>query len=298
MLLADIRRHALAAAQNDEDYLTSAVFGHLRYIPPEYFWERLLSLARGLADGQAQKSLHDFIRRTEHGVSEYSSLKVLFWPEHRRGEPDLLLSFTGIGLRPIAVIIEVKLWSGKSAGDEDQLVRYLRILDELQEFWECKLPDGSLGALLYLTPRESIAEIRDSLKLSPNPKRDQTRIFRLQWQDFIQVCDETVPTREPQIDMILRDVREFLKLRGLEYFAGFRRLAALPDLRVKRACFNRLFVRLDALPDLRVETACFNRLFVRLDALPELQVRRAYFNRLFARLGLPERFAPRRAPWM
>lgn len=149
MLLADIRGHSVAAAQDDEDYLTSAVFGHLRYIPPKHFCQRLLSLARGLPDGQAQKSLDDLIRQSGHGVSEYSSLKVFFWPRHQwRGEPDLLLSFTGIGLRPITVVIEVKLLSGKSGGGEDQLVRYLRILDELQEFWEFKLPDGSLGALL------------------------------------------------------------------------------------------------------------------------------------------------------
>ena len=279
MLLADIRGHSLAAAQDDEDYLTSAVFGHLRYIPPAYFWERLLSCARGLAAGDAQNSLDNFIRQTGHGLSEYSSLNVFFWPAHRRrGEPDLLLSFTGTGLRPITVVIEVKLWSGKSGGDEDQLVRYMRILDELQDFWEFKLPDGSLCALVYLTPRESTSEILESLKLSPDPNRDRARIFRLQWQDFIQACDATLPTEEPRIDMILRDVQAFLGSRGLEYFAGFRRIGPLPELRVKKACFSRLFVR--------------------LDALPELQVKRASFNKLFVRLELPDGFSPRRAPWM
>jgi hypothetical protein len=258
VLLADIHGHSLAAAQDNEDYLTSAVFGHLRYIPPKYLWERLLGLARALPDGQAHKSLDDLIRETGHSVSEYSSLEVFFWPTHqRRGEPDLLLSFTGKDLRPITVVIEAKLLSGKSGGgDEDQLVRYLQILDELQDFHGFRLPDGSLGALLYLTPRESTTEILDSLKLSANPKRDRTRIFRLQWQDFIQACDE--PTGEPRIDMTLRDVQAFLKSRGLEYFEGFRRIASLPELRVKRACFNRLFVRLE----------------------------------------LPEPFAPRRAPWV
>ena len=279
MLLADIRGHPLAAAQEDENYLTSVVFGHLRYIPPEFFWERLLSLARGLTGGQVQKSLDDFVRQTEHGVSEYSSLKVFFWPWHRRrGEPDVLFSFTGIGLRPITVVVEVKLWSGKSGGDEDQLVRYLKILDELQEFQGFNLPDGSLGAVLYLTPRDSTAEILESLKSSLNPNRDRARIFRLQWQDFVQACNETLPTGEPQVDMILRDVQAFLRSRGLEYFAGFRRISPRPELRVKRARFNRLFVRLDELLELRVKRACFDKLFVQLE--------------------LPERFSPRRAPWV
>ncbi|MGA2078817.1 MAG: hypothetical protein ABSH52_35470 [Terriglobia bacterium] len=280
MLIADIHGHSLAEAQNNEDYLTSAVFGHLRYIPPEYFWERLLSRARGLPDRQDLKSLDEFIRTSGHRLSEYLSLQVLFWPAHRRrGEPDLILSFTGIGLRPITIVVEVKLWSGKSGGDEDQLVRYLQILDELKDFCESKLPEGSLGALVYLTPRESTEEIVESLKSSRNPDIDGRRVFRLQWQDFIGACDETLPTGDSHTDMILQDVRSFLKARGLEYFTGFRRIATLPDLRVKKACFSKLFVKQ------RQEPA-------------ELEVRRAPFNRLLVRRELPENFACRGAPWI
>ncbi len=38
MLLAEIHGKHLADARDDEDYLTSSVFGHLRYIPPGSFW--------------------------------------------------------------------------------------------------------------------------------------------------------------------------------------------------------------------------------------------------------------------
>jgi hypothetical protein len=279
MLLADIRGHSLVEAQDDEDYLTSAVFGHLRYIPPEYFWERLLSHARGLPDTQDQRSLDEFIRNSGRRLSEYSSLKVLFWPAHRRrGEPDLLLSFNGIGLRPITIVIEVKLWSGKSSGDEDQLIRYLQILDELQDFWESKLPEDSLGALVYLTPRESMEEILESLKSSRNPNIDRRRVFRLQWQDFIDACSETLPTGDSRTDMILGDVQSFLRTRGLGYFTGFRRIAPPPAFRVRRACFSKLYVK---------------------GQVPaNLQVRRAPFNRLLVRQELPESFACRRALWI
>jgi hypothetical protein len=279
MLLADIRGHSLAEAQDNEDYLTSAVFGHLRYVPPECFWERLLSHARGLPDRQDQRSLDDFVRTSGHRLSEYSSLKVLFWPAHRlRGEPDLLLSFTGIGLRSITIVIEVKLWSGKSGGDEDQLVRYLQILDELQDFRESQLPEDSIGALVYLTPRESVEEILDSLKSSRNPNIDPQRVFRLQWQDLIGACDESLPTGDSRTDMILLDVQSFLRTRGLEYFTGFRRIAPLPAIQVKKARFSRLFVK--------------------RQAPAELEVRRAPFNRLLVRRELPENFACRRAPWI
>jgi hypothetical protein len=258
MLLADIHGHSLPAAQDNEDYLTSAVFGHLRYVPPKYFWRRLLPYARGLPGREARRSLDDFIRETGHSVSEYASLNVWFWPPHCPwGEPDLLLSLTGPDLRPIILIIEAKLRSMKSHGGEDQLVRYLRALDELQGFGRLRLPAGSLLALVYLTPRESMAEVLESLEKSPNPTRDQIRLFRLQWQDLITACDETLPTGDPQTDVILHDVRAFLRVRGLEYFSGFQRIGPPPDLHVEAARFNTLFVRLEA----------------------------------------PEFFAPRRAPW-
>lgn len=276
MLLADIHGHPVAAAQDDENYLTSAVFGHLRYIPPKDFWGRLLSLAHGLAERQPRNSLDDFIRQTGHGVSEYESLKVHFWPKHRRrGEPDLLLSFEGPGLRPMTLVIEVKLWAGKGGGGEDQLVRYLQILDELEEFPGLDLPDDSLGALLYLTPHESLTEVLESLKLSRNPSKDRARIFRLQWQDFIRACDETLQTGEAQIDLILGDVREFLRRRGLEYFTGFRKIAPFPELQVRRSPFNKLFVRLGPTPELRMQRGHFNKLFVRLEPSHCFAIRRA-----------------------
>jgi hypothetical protein len=45
MLMAEIRGHGRPETQDDEDYLTSSVFGHLRYIPPSVFWEDFLDWA-------------------------------------------------------------------------------------------------------------------------------------------------------------------------------------------------------------------------------------------------------------
>jgi hypothetical protein len=276
MLIADIRGHPLAEAQSNEDYLTSAVFGHLRYVPPTHFWDKLLQLARGLP-GEGERSVADLVRQGGQRLSAYRSLEVFFWPEHkRRGIPDLLLSFSGPRLRPITIVIEVKLWSGKS-GEEDQLLRYLHILDELQDFCDVAVPHDSLAVLIYLTPRESANEILDSLRFSENPEVDRKRIFRLRWQDFIRACKESLPTGDAIMDMIVRDVGVFLTSRGLEPFEGFRRLEPLPELRVKKAGFNLLFVQLHSLPEMRVLSARFNRLFVRL--------------------SVPHSFAPRRAPW-
>ena len=50
MLLAEILGKRLEATRNSEDYLTSAVFGHLRYIEPGLFWDTLFAKAGGIPD--------------------------------------------------------------------------------------------------------------------------------------------------------------------------------------------------------------------------------------------------------
>jgi hypothetical protein len=48
VLLAEIHGKTLEVARDNEDYLTSAVFGHLRYVAPGLFWDELLKRAKGL----------------------------------------------------------------------------------------------------------------------------------------------------------------------------------------------------------------------------------------------------------
>jgi hypothetical protein len=45
MLIAELHGKGIAEAQDNEDCLTSCVFGHLRYLPPSVFWEQFLSCA-------------------------------------------------------------------------------------------------------------------------------------------------------------------------------------------------------------------------------------------------------------
>jgi hypothetical protein len=77
MLLAEIHGHVLEAATRDEDYLTSAVFGHLRYVPPSVFWEAFLAESKGLP---IETSLCQKLSTRGPRISEYASLKVHFWP--------------------------------------------------------------------------------------------------------------------------------------------------------------------------------------------------------------------------
>ena len=238
MLLAEIHGKVLGEAQSHEDYLTSAVFGHLRYLPPRVFWDEFFSNAKTVPVNGSEKSLRQFLHDNGASVSECASLQIDFWPNHPEwGQPDLVLCFTGSMGPPVVVIFEVKLNSEKSGTeDEDQLVRYLKILDDLPAL-KLDLPMNPLTALVYLTPRESIREMQSSLESSHATQTDSLPLFRVQWQDVLAVAQNAAPSADGQSKTILQDVSLFLAQRGLEYFSGFREDPSLPTFSLGEGTF-------------------------------------------------------------
>jgi hypothetical protein len=239
MLLAEIHGHSIIEAEKNEDYLTSAVFGHLRYVPPGIFWEEFFSLAKALPGEEGEGTLTGYIAKRGPRISEFSALEVHFWPSHPRfGRPDILLHFVKAGARPVVVLVEVKLWSEKSGtGEDDQLVRYLRLLNDLSILVP-NLPKNPTAALVYLTPRESVEEIRSSLALcraEVNPRL----LFRVQWQDLLVAANRVRPRADRLSELVLRDVSLFLGRRGLEYFNGFSEEPSLPFLGMDDGLFYR-----------------------------------------------------------
>lgn len=223
MLVAETRGKRLKEAENHEDYLTSSTFGHLRYIKPNLFWHELLS--------KAKPSTHDespLTTKLPYSIAEYENLQSYFWHRGEYGEPDLILRFTGDGLPPIIILIEVKLWSSKS-GEKDQLAKYFDILDDLGS---AKVPstDHDLKFMLFLTPRDATAEIKESLSSLPEHHRDNCVIYKLEWQQVLKVAKEESENCSGMEKDILRDVAEFLRRRGLEYFDKFSRNDKLVDL--------------------------------------------------------------------
>src|SRR5688572_12466244 len=116
MLIAEIHGKILPEAQNHEDYLTSAVFGHLRYLAPSVFWDELFSLAKGMPDKTGQeRTIRQTLTEAGAACCRYEVLQTFFWASHQAlGEPDLLLVFSGGHTPPLVVLVEAKLWSGKS----------------------------------------------------------------------------------------------------------------------------------------------------------------------------------------
>jgi hypothetical protein len=235
MLLAEVHGHHIQEAQNSEDYLTSAVFGHIRYLPPSQFWPELFKYALAMPDA-VNRTLSDHLSDIGIEIGKFEALEIHFWPSHPQfGTPDLILVFYGTNLHPLVILIEAKLWAHKSGtGDFDQIARYLRLLDDADHV-RPRLPAVFTSALIYLTEHDSLAELEESIGVYENPVKAVTQVFRLQWQDILLAVSYALPSATGPAKLILRDVASFLSRRGLEYFFGFRRvlLPAINPQRVK-----------------------------------------------------------------
>ncbi len=218
MLLAEVNGKRLPAAEEQEDWLTSAVFGHLRLVSPPAFWEQLFR--RATSPSGLRASLVTELNSRGILFERYSELETRFWtcfPKH--GEPDLLLRFTGVGVLPLTVLIEVKLNSGKSGiGSNDQLVRYLELLRDREQIPEWNFEDHRV--VVYLTRSFALNEMNASLALAPD---DVSNLFGLEWRDVLETAQAFSAK-----DQLLQEVYQFLRGRGFEAFHGFRK-ASLPS---------------------------------------------------------------------
>jgi hypothetical protein len=165
MLLAEIHGKRLPEIEGSEDYLTSAVFGHLRLIPPYVFWKRLFQRAKNVGDPPV--SLADDSRHMGVEFQRFTNLSVDFWRNCSDfGEPDLLLRFTGPGVCSLIVLIEVKLDSTKSGvREDDQLKKYLSLLDDRAALREW-MSDDDLRYVVYLTRSFAKVELQESIAAS------------------------------------------------------------------------------------------------------------------------------------
>jgi hypothetical protein len=148
----------------------------------------------------------------------------VFWKDCLKfGEPDLLLRFTGDAVKPLIVLIEVKLNSTKSGvGDNDQLAKYLALLDDGSTLpnWKCA---EEHRYLIYLTQTFAKLELEASVLASGRPDAAR-RMFGLEWRDVLEVS-----ASEANGGFLLSEVADFLKGRGFEAFGGMRQ-PALPSI--------------------------------------------------------------------
>ena len=228
MLIAEIHGLYVPEAQNSEDYLTSTIFGHLRYIQPGPFWDALFEVAFSEPIAQERINASEYIRQKSGGtLGSFATLHAIFWPEHKAGVPDLILHFSGNHPQSVAILVEAKLNATKSGiGERDQLARYLRILDSLADL-RPPLPADAITLAVYLTTIDSRNELVESLAEYGDTDESRQRLFQLRWQDLVGAIDRTRPN-SPLERLVRDDVRAFLRARDLEYFSGMESAGTIP----------------------------------------------------------------------
>ena len=245
MLIAEIHGKVVPETQGDEDQLTSAVFGHLRYISPGRFWAAFFGQAMSLGINGQCLSVAQVAAENGRSIESFETIEIHFWPNYRGlGRPDMAICFTGRNQKPLLVLVEVKLYSPIGGiGEHNQLVRYLKIMDDIRRL-QAPIPDEALALVVYLTRKEAISDVQDSLAIYGDSPENRRRLFRLQWQDVYQVIGDILrdwnshsPCESPMVRRILIDVGEFLRRRGLSYFNGFRPIADLDSIRYVHGSF-------------------------------------------------------------
>lgn len=221
MLLAEIKGKHSSAIETDEDYLTSAVFGHLRFVKHGEFWRKLFGKA--IAANGATTNLMEQLAMSGASVEDECDLNVHFWPNTIHGQPDLILDFANGLARSVVVVVEVKLYSEmSSSGSDNQLCKYFELLHdkaELNKLIGRELVDFEIG-LVYLTERFAAAEVQESIEKSEWPDAGN-RMFPLQWQDMTQVLREL----RPRPTSFLGEVFQFLLRRRFDRFQGFQEIS-------------------------------------------------------------------------
>lgn len=212
-----------------EDYLTSCVFGALKYLPPN---KGLLPVLAAAKNHRLGISLGEYCQREDMQLTAISEAQLIFWPrcsEPRPSEPDLVVILRG-GPRSFILPIEVKYFAGKHGEQEDdQLMRYYCALETRRGRESCSSDairqfSGELLALIYVTQLGAAHEIEATLGQmeSRGMTEAEQRIFHLKWQDVYGVVQQQSRIeRDALRRSVLLDIARLLKHKHLTPFTGF-----------------------------------------------------------------------------
>ena len=228
MFEADLRGE-LPELTRYEDYLTSCVFGALKYLPPQ---SGLLPLLRASTNQRLGISLADYLEREDIDLTDCRGAQYLFWPRSAEyGEPDLVV-ILGTQAGCFLLPIEVKFFSGKhGVQEDDQLARYylgLSTPDGRHTFGDEAIRrfSGEFLALIYLTQLAAGQEIEATLDqlASRGVREAEERIFHLRWQRVHKVVRGLWRSERDRFTRkVLLDIRKLLEHKGLAPFRGFSR---------------------------------------------------------------------------
>lgn len=195
-----------------EDKLTGDFFGALRYLPFEQGLKGILEQVKFNKTGEtpAWNAL----------LNQYSGFEVKynFWPQHSKGEIDLLLEFENA-----LVGIEVKYKSGISSQDEGEIVRYDESLHQLSRYSHMleDITDSRKAYLIFLAPFSIQHIVQQQLEVKYNVS-SSVKLGFVNWED---IHTKLGLMRRPDLakpqEYILMDVEALLEVKGLKHFTGF-----------------------------------------------------------------------------
>ena len=217
MIDALLKRKFSRSQENMEDILTSNVFGTFKYNPDRRPLVKFLLKARSAAGEPAFSVLPD-----------NAEIHFDFWPwlDNAAGqcEPDVLVRIN-YELEKYLILIEAKLWSGKSLPSKlatnlgnqfNQLAR-----DQLAREWLCLKSlaknENACPKLIYLTadtvcPADEIIESQNALILNSG---ENGSMFWLSWRSLPTILDQFPES------LMFHDLAESLRYLDLTFFEGF-----------------------------------------------------------------------------
>lgn len=219
LMISEIKGKISASGSNLtdrlEDKLTGDFFGALRYLPFEEGLKGMLEEVRFANENQGNWLA--FLNEQNGFNVEYK-----FWPQHIKGEIDLLLEF-----EDFLVGIEVKYRSGISSEDAGEVMDYDQSIHQLSKYsYLIEEQAGKKHAfLIFLAPFSIQHAVQQQLnvgyKISPN-----VTIGFANWEDLhnkLVYMNKSAVTRTQQL--ILTDAEELLKVKRLKRFNGFSEYA-------------------------------------------------------------------------
>lgn len=216
--------------ENMEDILTSTVFGQLRYLPPE----------EGLApflDNIVHKG-HSSFPALVFGPS--TTVKYKFWPRLREEkfdeetetqchlcEPDVLLRVRGPDDYRVNLLVEAKLWSGKSSGpSEDDSAP----TDQLAREWDnlvcLSAEENAAPFLIYLTADFQYPEDKIQESQREFVKKRRGAPFCCGWLSWRHLERTFRESENP----CLKDLAKLCRRLDLRFFDGIQALGSPPSL--------------------------------------------------------------------
>lgn len=224
--------HKLPEIKAREDYLTSSIFGALKYLSPK---DGIFPVIGEAFNYKLKKNLNEHLNSTGVYLEDIKKVELCFWPKSiEYGEPDIVMILHGSN-KDYAIIIEVKYFSYKHGeGEEDQLKRYFIALstNKNRATFACdaiKNFSGDLLAIIYLTQYEASEEIADTLDvLEKEGKKDvDDKFFHLKWQSVACVIENLLRNEKDLYrERIYDDIYKLLDFKNLTPFKGF---SGLPE---------------------------------------------------------------------